>query len=118
MISYIPADEQRAIRSEMEQAKRILQQVFLRLNPLDRADERVVRTEQVLSALERVLWTMTSGPGRLGPPVKVRAVLTPPPDLGLHPATELRDIRGSFSPKRESARPETRVEKGVRSARA
>lgn len=78
MVSYITADEQRNIRSEIEEAQRILQRVFLHLKPLERTDDRVTRTEQAVSAIERLLWTMTSGPGRLGPAAKVRAILTLP----------------------------------------
>lgn len=78
MISYIPADEQRTIMCEIEEARNLVQQVFLRLKPLARTDQRVTRAEEALSALERLLWAATSGPGRLGPPARKRAVLTVP----------------------------------------
>jgi hypothetical protein len=78
MISYIRADDQRKIRSELEEVQRIMQTVFSRLNPLERSDERVTRTEAALAAVERVLWTMTSGPGRLGPKFPVHAILKVP----------------------------------------
>jgi hypothetical protein len=78
MISYIPADEQRTIMCEIEEARNLVQQVFLRLKPLARTDQRVTRAEEALSALERLLWTTTSGPGRLGPPTTIRAILTTP----------------------------------------
>ena len=55
MISYITADEQRQIRSELESVQRMMQTVFSRLKPLDRSDERVTRTEMALAAIERVL---------------------------------------------------------------
>jgi len=81
MISYITADEQRQIRSELESVQRMMQTVFSRLKPLDRSDERVTRTEMALAAIERVLWAMTSGPGRLGPSVPVQAILKLPASL-------------------------------------
>jgi hypothetical protein len=83
MISYITADEQKQIRLELEEVQGILQTVFARLRPLDRSDERVVRTEAALASIERVLWTMTSGPGRMGPAVPVRAILPPAVSLYL-----------------------------------
>ena len=73
MTSYITMDEQRTIRSEVEHAMRITQQILWRLDPLERSDERISRTEQALAALERLLWTTTSGQGRGGPAVKARA---------------------------------------------
>jgi hypothetical protein len=75
MISYITADEQRKIRAELEQAQNILCIVFSRLKPLARSDERVTRTEAALASLQRALWAMTSGPGRLGPAVRIQAIL-------------------------------------------
>ena len=81
MISYITADEQRQIRSELESVQRVMQTVFSRLKPLNRSDERVTRTESALAAIERLLWAMTSGPGRLGPSVPVQAILKPPASL-------------------------------------
>jgi len=85
MISYITADEQKQIRLELEEVRGILQTVFARLRPLDRSDERVIRTEAAIAGIERVLWTMTSGPGRLGPSVPVRAILPLPVSLRLVP---------------------------------
>ncbi len=81
MISYITADDQRKIRSELEKAKHILHTIFSKLNPLDRSDERVRRTEAALAAIERALWAMTSGPGRLGPAVRIHAILKVPAPL-------------------------------------
>lgn len=78
MNSYITADEQSKIRCEIEQIQRSTEEIFLRLNPLDRSDERIIRTEQLLSAVERLLCAMTSGPGRLGPAAMVRPILVPP----------------------------------------
>jgi|ERR1700761_994103 len=78
MISYITADDQRKIRSELEQARNILHKIFSRLKPLERSDERVTRTEAALASIERALWAMTSGPGRLGPAVRIDAILKVP----------------------------------------
>lgn len=78
MTSYVTADEQRKIRSELEQVQHIMQTILERLNPPDRTDERVTRIEATLAAIERALWTMTAGPGRLGPAVRIRPILRIP----------------------------------------
>jgi hypothetical protein len=75
MTSYITADDQRKIRSELAEIDAILQTILTRLTPLEKHDERVIRTQEVIAALQRLLWAMTSGPGRLGPAVKIEAIL-------------------------------------------
>jgi TPP-dependent trihydroxycyclohexane-1,2-dione (THcHDO) dehydratase len=101
MISYVTADEQRAIRSDLEQVERILMGVFSRLKPLSRDDERVTRTECVLASLKRLFWVMTSGPGRLGPAVKRDAILALPAssDSARGAADVIHEV---FSPSRKS----------------
>ncbi len=81
MISHIAGDNQRKIRSELEQAQRILHTICSRLKPLDRSDERVQRTEAALAAVERALWAMASGPDSIGPAAKIRAIVTVPGPL-------------------------------------
>jgi hypothetical protein len=81
MTSYILADDQRKIRSDLEEAQRIMHTVYSRLKPLCRSDERVTRTEDALAAIERVLWAMTLGPGRLGPATRIHAILKVPASL-------------------------------------
>jgi hypothetical protein len=81
MTSYIPVDDQKTIRSELEAVQRRMRIVLSRLGPLDRNDVRVTRTEAVLAAIERTLWAMTSGPGRLGPEMPVQAILKVPAPL-------------------------------------
>ena len=123
-------DEQKTIRSEIEQAREIIQQVFLRLSRLDRTDERVMRTGQALSALERVSWTMTSDPGRLGPAAKPFAILIPPTTgLGSQPPADSRNDGHAFVALRQPVKPGmlaatakptngARAEKAVQSAPA
>lgn len=102
MISYVTADEQRAIRSDLEQVERILMEVFERLKPLSRDDERVTRTECALASLKRLFWVMTSGPGRLGPAMKQEAILALPSagSAGIHEVISLsrRSIPGGVGP--------------------
>ena len=116
MISYITADEQRTIRSEIEHARHLLEKVFLRLSLLERTDDRVTRTEQALSALERTLWTMTSGPGRLGPPAKVHAILRLPGPSTSHAAPDRRNGNPSSFALRKAANADSRAVKVVQSA--
>lgn len=78
MTPYLSADEQRKIRTELDEIGRILERVLSRLAPLDRDDDRVVRTECVLASLKRLYWSMSCGRGRLGLPVKIESVLNPP----------------------------------------
>ena len=77
MTSHIAADEQRMIRMGIEEIRRITQQIFARLETLDRTDQRVVRTEQALCAIDRLSWSISWGPDSFGPPANVRAILEP-----------------------------------------
>jgi hypothetical protein len=77
VVAYIDANDQRKLIAELEGVQSALQDVFAKLKPLDSRDERVTRTEAALAAVTRLLWTMTSGPGGVGPPMPVTAILRP-----------------------------------------
>ena len=81
MICNILADDQRTIRSDLEQIQRVMHGILAQMKHLDRTDERVRRSEAALASIERVLWAMTAGPGRLGPAVKIHSILTLPTHL-------------------------------------
>jgi hypothetical protein len=87
MAKRITADDQRKIKSELEDVRRIMRTIFLRLKSLDRGDIRVTRTEAALAAIERVLWTVTSEPGGVGRSAPIHAILSLP--VPLSPAPEL-----------------------------
>src|SRR5689334_10102180 len=104
MLSYVTADDQRRIRSELAQVESLLQTVFARLKNLDRRDERVTRTESTIAALQRLLWTMTSGPGRLGDPIKVQPILTipNPESAAILPFEQRTPVARSYSHSKSS----------------
>lgn len=76
MNAHLSADEQRKIRTELDEIGRILEKILSRLAPLDRSDDRVSRTECVLASLKRLSWSMSNGKGRLPFPVKIESVLS------------------------------------------
>lgn len=76
MNAHLSADEQRKIRTELDEIGRILEKILSRLAPLERSDDRVSRTECVLASLKRLSWSMSNGKGRLPFPVKIESVLS------------------------------------------
>ncbi len=78
MTAHITADEQRNVRAELDQIGCLMERVFSRLAPLERNDDRVLRAECVMAALSRLSWSLSTGRGSLGLPVKIEAVLNSP----------------------------------------